>query len=158
LGSSVPKYIIGFNNDFKIGAFDINFYIYARQGQMFISDYAEKFEPNAIENGASVDYWTPENPTNAYPRPNANISRAAMPFATSLRYMDGSFVKIRNITLGFTLPKSVSDKMRVKNLRIYVDARNYFTFSKVKDYDPEGAGSFERPLSKLIVGGINLDF
>ena len=48
--------------------------------------------------------------------------------------------------------------MRVKNLRIYVDARNYFTFSKVKDYDPEGAGSFERPLSKLIVGGINLDF
>ena len=52
---------------------------------MFVSDYANKFEPNAIENGANVDYWTPENPTNDYPRPNANISRASMPFATTLR-------------------------------------------------------------------------
>jgi TonB-linked SusC/RagA family outer membrane protein len=158
LGSAVPKYIIGFSNDFKLGAFDFNIYIFARQGQMFVSDYANKFEPNAIENGAAVDYWTPENPTNDYPRPNANISRASMPFATTLGYKDGSYVKIRNITLGYSLPKSLSDKLHISNLRIYASARNYFTFSKVNDYDPEGAGSFERPLSKLLLAGINLDF
>jgi TonB-dependent starch-binding outer membrane protein SusC len=158
LGSAVPKYVIGFNNDIKFGAFDFNFYIFARQGQMFVSDYANKFEPNAIENGAAVDYWTPENPTNDYPRPNANISRASMPFATTLGYKDGSFIKIRNITFGYSLPNSVSDKLHVRNLRIYLSARNYFTFSKVKDYDPEGAGSFERPLSRLLLAGLNLDF
>ena len=158
LGSAVPKYIIGFSNDVKIGDFDFNLYIYARQGQMFVSGYNGKFEPNAIENGASVDYWTPENPTNSYPRPNANISRASMPFATTLGYADGSFVKIRNITLGYTLPGKLMDRWRINTLRVYVSARNYFTFSKIKDYDPEGAGSFERPLNKLLVAGLNLDF
>jgi TonB-linked SusC/RagA family outer membrane protein len=158
LGSAVPKYILGFTNDFKIGAFDLNVYVFARQGQMFISEYAQKFEPNAIENGASVNYWTPENPTNDYPRPNANISRASLPFATTLQYKDGSFVKIRNITLGYTLPKSVADKIHVRNIRIYASARNYFTWAKVDDYDPEGAGSFERPLNKLLLGGLNIDF
>ena len=125
---------------------------------MFISQYAQKFEPNAIENGAVVDYWTPENPTNSYPRPNANISRASLPFATTLGYQDGSFIKIRNITMGFTMPKNVVEKLNVKNLRVYLSARNFFNFSKVDNYDPEGEGSFERPLTNLLLAGINVDF
>jgi TonB-dependent starch-binding outer membrane protein SusC len=158
LGSEVPDYSIGFNNDFSFKGFDLNFYIFARQGQMFVSDYANKFEPNAIENSAKVDYWTPENPTNSYPRPNANISRAALPFATTLGYQDGSFVKIRNITLGYTLPSKLTQKWKIQHLRWYVSARNYFVFSKIKDYDPEGGGSFERPLNKLLTTGLNVEF
>jgi TonB-linked SusC/RagA family outer membrane protein len=158
LGSAVPDYIIGFNNDVKWKGFDLNVYIFARQGQTFVSDYANKFEPNAIENGAKVDYWTPENPTNAYPRPNANISRASLPFATTLGYQDGSFVKIRNISVGYTFAQNLTRKIGISNLRWYVSARNYFVFSKVKDYDPEGGGSFDRPLTKLILTGINVDF
>jgi hypothetical protein len=80
LGSSVPDYSIGFGNNVSFKGFDLDVYVYARMGQMFVSNYANKFEPNAIENGAKVDYWTPENPTNDYPRPNSNISRAALPF------------------------------------------------------------------------------
>lgn len=158
VGSNVPKYSFGFSNDVTFRNFDLNVYVFGRIGQMFVSDYANKFEPNAIENSARVDYWTPENPTNAYPRPNANISRAALPFATTLGYKDGSFVKIRNITLGYTLPSSIARRVRVNNVRAYVSAKNYFTFAKVDDYDPEGSGSFERPLSKLLVGGINFSF
>ncbi|HEY0040821.1 MAG TPA: SusC/RagA family protein, partial [Flavisolibacter sp.] len=158
VGSNVPKYSFGFSNDFNFRNFDLNIYVFGRIGQMFVSEYANKFEPNAIENGARVDYWTPENPTNAYPRPNVNISRAALPFATTLGYKDGSFVKIRNITIGYTLPSSLARRIRVNSVRLYVSAKNYFVFSKVKDYDPEGSGSFERPLSKLIVGGLNFDF
>ncbi len=158
LGSSVPDYSIGFGNNVTFKGFDLDVYVYARMGQMFVSNYANKFEPNAIENGAKVDYWTPENPTNDYPRPNSNISRAALPFATTLGYKDGSFVKIRSLTLGYSFPKSIQDKLHASRLRIYVSLKNYFTFAKVDDYDPEGAGSFERPLTKLIVAGINLDF
>jgi TonB-dependent starch-binding outer membrane protein SusC len=158
LGSTVPDYSFGFSNDFNFRNFDLNIYVFGRIGQMFVSDYANKFEPNAIENGARVNYWTPENPTNEYPRPNANISRAAMPFATTLGYKDGSFVKIRNITLGYTLPVSAAKKIGVNGIRFYVSAKNYITFAKVDDYDPEGSGSFERPLAKLIVGGLNFDF
>ena len=158
VGSNVPRYSFGFSNDFNFRNFDLNIYVFGRIGHMFVSDYANKFEPNAIENSARVDYWTPENPTNDYPRPNANISRAAMPFATTLGYKDGSFVKIRNITLGYTLPGSVAKRIGLNGVRFYVSAKNYFVFSKVKDYDPEGSGSFERPLQKLIVGGLNFDF
>lgn len=158
IGSAVPDYTLGFSNDISYKNFDLNIYVFARVGQTFISDYANKFEPNAIENGANVDYWTPENPTNNYPRPNINISRASMPFATTLGYKDGSFVKIRNITLGYTLPKTLTQRFHVNSLRWYVSAKNYFTFAKEKDYDPEGEGSFDRPLTKLIVTGINLEF
>jgi TonB-linked SusC/RagA family outer membrane protein len=158
LGSSVPKYTVGFNNDIRFRDFDLNVYVFARVGQMFNSNYAAKFEPNGIENGANVDYWTPENPTNDYPRPNINISKAALPFASTLGYKDGSFLKIRAITLGYTMPSSLTNKMHVASVRWYVSAKNWFTFSKVKDYDPEGAGSFERPLTKLIVTGLTIGF
>jgi TonB-linked SusC/RagA family outer membrane protein len=158
IGSAVPKYSIGFNNDFKFREFDLNIYAYARVGQTFVSDYANKFEPNGIENSANVDYWTPENPTNDYPRPNINISRAAMPFATTLGYKDGSFLKIRTITVGYTLPASLAARLHVSSLRWYVSAKNCITFSKVKNYDPEGNGSFERPLTKLILTGLSIGF
>lgn len=158
LGSAVPMYSMGWGNDIKFKNFDLSILLYARVGQMFVSSYANKFEPNAIENGAVVDYWTPENPTNAYPRPNVNISRAALPFATTLGYQDGSFLKIRNISFGYTLPASLAQKLHVASLRWYVSAKNFVTFAKVKDYDPEGAGSFERPLTKLFVTGINIEF
>jgi TonB-linked SusC/RagA family outer membrane protein len=158
LGSSVPKYTVGFNNDIRFRDFDLNVYVFARVGQMFNSNYAAKFEPNGIENGANVDYWTPENPTNDYPRPNINISKAALPFASTLGYKDGSFLKIRAITLGYTMPSSLAGKMHIASIRWYVSAKNWFTFSKVKDYDPEGAGSFERPLTKLIVTGLTIGF
>jgi TonB-linked SusC/RagA family outer membrane protein len=156
LGAAVPKYSFGISNDVRFMDFDFNIYVFGRVGQMFVSAYANKFEPNAIENGARVDYWTPENPTNEYPRPNSNISRAALPFATTLGYKDGSFVKIRNITLGYSLPRRIQDRLHTR-MRIYVSLKNYFTFAKVKDYDPEGGGSFERPLTRLIVTGLTLD-
>lgn len=158
IGSAVPKYSFGFSNDFSYKRFDLNIYVYGRIGQMFVSNYANKFEPNAIENGAKVDYWTPENPTNEYPRPNSNISRASLPFATTLGYKDGSFVKIRNITLGYNFPVSLMNRFHLSNLRFYVSAKNYFTFAKVKDYDPEGAGSFDRPPTRLLVTGLNVAF
>jgi TonB-linked SusC/RagA family outer membrane protein len=158
VGSEVPDFVIGFSNDISWKGFDFNIYVFARQGQMFESDYANKFEPNTIENGAVVDYWTPENPTNDYPRPTANLSRAALPFATTLGYKDGSFVKIRNITLGYTLPSKFTNRFHIASLRWYVSAKNYFVFSKVKDYDPEGGGSFDRPLTKLIVTGLSIQF
>lgn len=157
LGSAVPKYTIGLNNDFKIGDFDINVFVFARRGQMFVSQYALKFEPNGIENGAVVDYWTPENPTNDYPRPDVNISRSSMPFATTLGYKDGSFIKVRSATIGYTLPAGLTKRMRLGRVRLYVSGRNFLTFSKVKNYDPEGEGSFDRPLTKLFLGGINID-
>ncbi|MCX8481412.1 MAG: TonB-dependent receptor, partial [Sediminibacterium sp.] len=158
IGSTTPNYILSFNNDFTIGNFDLNIFIFARQGQTIKSNFAAKYEPNAIENGTPVDYWTPENPTNNYPRPTTALSRAALPYATSLQYIDGSFIKIRNITLGYTLPKSINNKLKIKKIRVYMSAKNFITLSDIKNFDPENAGSYETPLTKLFVAGVNIDF
>jgi len=158
VGSSVPKYSLGFSNDFSYKNFDLNIYVYARVGQTIFSDYANKFEINAIENGANVNYWTPENPSNDYPRPTLALARSQVIGGSTLGYKDGTFVKIRNITLGYTLPKTLTQRFGIAGIRWYASAKNYFTFSKVKDFDPEGEGSFERPLTKLIVTGLSIDF
>jgi hypothetical protein len=127
-------------------------------GQTINSNYAAKYEINGIENGANVNYWTPENPSNDYPRPTSKTSRTQMYGGSTLGYKDGSFIKIRNITLGYTLPKTLTQRFGMSSLRWYVSARNYFRWSKIDDYDPEGEGSFERPLTKLLVTGLNINF
>ncbi|NIG55519.1 TonB-dependent receptor [Chitinophaga sp. Cy-1792] len=158
IGAQVPKWSGGLNNDFKYKNFDLNIYVYARIGQWINSEYAAKYDPQALENSAPLNYWTPENPTNDYPRPNASLSKSGTPFITTLGYKDGSFVKIRNISLGYTFSPSVLKSLHLSNLRVYVTGKNLFTFSKVKDYDPERGGDLSNPLTKMYVAGLNVAF
>ncbi|MCX8472367.1 MAG: hypothetical protein ORN85_01825 [Sediminibacterium sp.] len=72
--------------------------------------------------------------------------------------MDGSYIKIRNVTIGYSLSNKVLKKINISKLRFYISARNFLTVSKIKDFDPENNGSFETPLNKLVVAGINVDF
>jgi hypothetical protein len=85
-----------------------------------------------------------------------------MPLGTSsLYYIDGSYVKIRNVSLGYTFPEKIAARAGVSKARIYATASNLFTFTKskyLKDYDPERGGSDEFPLSRQIVVGINFSF
>lgn len=67
IGSRVPQWSGGLSNDFRYKGFDLNFNFYARIGQWISSDYYAKFNRNGLNNGARVDYWTPENPSNDYP-------------------------------------------------------------------------------------------
>lgn len=158
LGKQVPAWSGGFNNDIRFKSFDLNIYVFARQGQWINSEYAGKFDPQGLENSAPVDYWTPENPSNKYPRPNAAVSKDGTPYIKSLNYVEGSFVKIRNISLGYTLPVSALQHLHLSNLRVYVTGKNLFTFSKVKDYDPERGGDLSNPLTKMYVAGLNVEF
>jgi hypothetical protein len=94
-------------------------------------------------NQLKTDYWTRTNPTNAFPAPDAGTDR--FPFASTLAYMDGSFVKCRNINLGYQLPGNLLSKAGVSSLRVYVNVTNPFTIYSpfVRDGfgpDPEGNG------------------
>ena len=110
-------------------------------------------------NNLKVDYWTIDNPTNEYPRPNRN--QESITYGSSLNYVDGSFVKLRNISLGYTLPESISSRLKMSSLRVFVTANNPVTWSKYKLFDPERAGnvtSREMPSNRLFLGGINVSF
>ncbi|KAA9339485.1 TonB-dependent receptor [Hymenobacter busanensis] len=155
IGSRVPKWTGGLSNDLRYKAFDLNVLLVARVGQWISSDYYAKYTRNGSSNGARVDYWTPENPTNEYPRPHAT---RALSYVTTLTEREASWAKVRNVTLGYTIPKSVVGRAHIDNVRVYVSGRNLYTLSSLKDFDPEGEGVIDRPLNRAYVVGLNVGF
>jgi hypothetical protein len=160
LGNDVPKAYGGLNNKFTYKGIDFSFFFYYRLGFMINSDFSNaQATMQGRYNNINVDYWTIDNPTNDYPRPNKNQENIT--YGTSLRYMDGGFVKLRNVTLGYTLPESVIDRMKMTKFRIYFTAQNPLIWSNYKLFDPERAGnvtSGEMPSSILYMGGLNITF
>ena len=158
LGSGRPSWIGNLNNDIKFHNFDLNLQLFARWGQMVRYAFTGVYDPQANENSLIHNYWTPENPSNDFPRPNASKSQSATLYYSSLFYKDGSFFKLRGATLGYTLPKRLVNKIHASNIRVYVSGRNLWTYSKIEDYDPERGGNFTNPMTKVFVGGVNVDF
>ncbi len=90
LGSPRPKWSGGIENSINYKGFDLSVYVYARIGQMMDYEYYDNYKPGGVENGANVDYWTPDNPTNAFPRPNAALSQDNYQYYSTLSYESGS--------------------------------------------------------------------
>jgi hypothetical protein len=119
-----------------------------------------------------VDYWTPSNPTNAFPQPV--VTQEFPKYDNSLAYFDGSFVKVRNINIGYSLPKSVAAKLKMESLRIFSSIQQPFIFSqyitKYQGVDPEtwadgeqGVGGGEvsgnvSPAIRTVTIGLNAKF
>jgi hypothetical protein len=168
LGSDIPDWSGGITNRFEFKGFDLSFFVFTRQGYMIRSLFHENFN-NLFGryNNLDVDYWTPDNPTNAYPRPIFNQERPT--YASSMSYFDGSFVKVRNITLGYNFPETWANKIKLQSLRLYVSAQNPFLFSNyVKGIDPERVRTPENnrertaeinadtPSTRLFLFGVNV--
>lgn len=76
---------------------------------------------------------------------------------TSLGYQDASYIRLRNLTLGYTLPKEISRKFYIENLRVYFSANNLWTKTDVLSYSPEAnTGGYPEP--RTILFGLNLSF
>ncbi len=151
LGNYQPKWIGGMTNRFYFKNFDVSIVMYARMGQMVDVPYltsdgsAQGFDffNNSRNNQIKTNYWTPSNPTNGFPRPDASADKFI--YASTLGYQDGSFVKVRSINLGYNLPSKWMNKAGITSLRVYVTALNPFIIYSplVKDglgLDPEGNG------------------
>jgi TonB-dependent starch-binding outer membrane protein SusC len=158
VGSNRPDWSANLVSDLKVGNFDLNIQVFARWGQTILYEFTRNYDPQANENSLLHDYWTPENATNEFPRPNANRSQAATLFYSSLFYRDGSFLKLRGVTLGYTVPKEIASRLKMDNARLYLSGRNLWAHSKIESYDPERGGSVGSPMTKLFVGGININF
>jgi TonB-linked SusC/RagA family outer membrane protein len=160
LGNDVPKAYGGWTNKMTFKGFDFSFFFYYRLGFMINSNFSNgQATMQARYNNLAVDYWTIDNPTNAYPRPNKNQENIT--YGSTLRYMDGGFIKLRNITLGYSLPQPIIDKLGMSKLRIFATVQNPLVISDYKLFDPERAGdigSGEMPSSILWLGGININF
>ncbi|MDR6337840.1 TonB-linked SusC/RagA family outer membrane protein [Filimonas zeae] len=161
LGSVVPKWSLGFQNTFSYKGFDLGIYMIVRWGQMINAEFMGRYNPDGAGNGlAFMDYWTPENPSNDFPRASKSPLNSYAGYQ-SLSFVDGSFMKIKNVTFGYTFPKNVTEKMRLGNLRVYATGSNLFTFTKshlLRNYDPERGGATDDPLTRQFVFGLNVGF
>ena len=105
----------------------------------------------------SLDYWTPENTNAFFPRLGwANGGNRN----TSTRYLqNASYCRLKNVTLGYTLPRNILDKIGVSRLRVYVTGENLLTFtSLIKAFDPETLNNMTYPINRKIAVGLNLTF
>ncbi len=173
LGSAVPNFVAGITNRLSYKGIDLSFFLYARAGQFIQSDFHQG--NNALAgryNNLDIDYWTPSNPTNEFPRPNEN--QESPRYSSTLRYFDGSFLKVRNINLGYNLPNGIVSKLKMQSLRVYTSIQQPFIFSeyrsKYKGIDPEveldngtsngnrGISADLSPATSIFTFGINAKF
>ena len=164
LGHKSPDWTMGFKNTFTWKNFDLSIYLYWRWGQTIQYDLLGMYDPTGIQNFPTYfDYWTTETGDSNHYFPSLNSSRDITDYDGyyALQYVDGSFFKIKNITLGYTLPKKTAKILGIENFRVYATITNPWVIAKsdlLKDYDPENAGSISYPLTKQFVFGVNLSF
>ncbi len=162
LGHENPNWILGLNNTFTYKGFDLTVYIMGRFGQTIYSDLLGQYtaKSSVTQNQISgIDYWTEDNQGAYYPRPGSGDDQSNG--TTALRIYDGSFIKIKNITLGYTLPQSITRHALIQKCRFYFTAYNPWIFcmeSKLDGTDPEMGGSDTFPTYKQFVFGVNLTF
>lgn len=162
VGSTVPKWVAGFQNNISYKNFDLNLFFVARYGQTINAEFLGRYNPSGTGNNFEYfNFWTPENPSNDFPRPRWGAPLSSYVGYQAINFVDGSYIKLRNVTLGYSLPSNVAKKIGAGKVRIYATGSNLFTITRshlLKNYDPERGGSLDYPLTRQFVFGLNLDF
>ncbi|MEK9529977.1 MAG: TonB-dependent receptor [Flavobacteriaceae bacterium] len=165
-GSYQPDFEYGFTIDMDYKAFDLSVQLYGVEGST-IYNGAKQFAYSMKRHRDLVYSWTDLNPTSNIPTPRSNIEHPNVQTSTDLFLEDGSFLRVRNIILGYSLQEDILKKIGVDNLRIYVSAQNPITFTNYTGFDPEVGsnnpftGGLDRgnyPVSATYLTGLSISF
>lgn len=146
LGNPYPAFQYGFNADFNYKGFDLRLFVQGLQGNSLVNAMHWSTRNGSNAGGGwgnferiRMNAWTPENTNTNEPRMTATDPNNNMRFSD--RYVqDGSYLRLKNIQLGYSLPASLLSKVKVTQLRIYVAADNLFTITNYQGFDPEISG------------------
>ena len=149
-----PRWQGSLNNRFRYRALDLSVLATSRIGYTVSSAFVSAYTNlQGRFNNMDVNYWTPENPSNEFPRPSTlGIGN----FAGALALQDASHVRIRDITLGFAVPSRLLGRVGAQRARLYVRAQDPFIFTKFDGWDPEGgfsSGDGNSTASQIDSGG-----
>ena len=138
IGRGQPLHTGGFNNTFEFFGFDLNVFFQWNYGNDILNAARTQFVRGKSEVGYNrwKEYcgrWTPENPMSDIPRVGGWGSSQYSTFEVE----DGSFLRLKNLSLGYTLPSKITKKFFVQKLRVYFSAQNLVTWSDYSGYDPE---------------------
>jgi TonB-linked SusC/RagA family outer membrane protein len=173
IGNPHPDFTYGVNLNLGYKGFDLSAFFQGVQGNQIINMVKRWVDFNNQAGNRSLrmlnDSWTPENPDAVLPILDANDSRSQQP--SSYFIEDGSYFRMKNLTLGYTLPAPMVSKIGLSNVRIYLQAQNLFTITKYSGIDPEvtsvgsapgstvlGVDQGNYPMSKMYQVGLNFGF
>ncbi|MCB0594372.1 MAG: TonB-dependent receptor [Phaeodactylibacter sp.] len=189
IGDPNPDFTFGFNNNFSYGPFGLTIYLNGSYGaeilnysRVVIEGQTSVFNNQAatVADRAQIELVDPsgadDNPENVFlANPDSNIPRPSTNDNNRNNRMsdrfieDGSYLRIQNVRLSYTLPASLTRKARIERLKLYINAQNLYTFTGYSGYDPE-IGAFNQdpllqnvdmgryPSPRLFTFGIDLDF
>jgi TonB-linked SusC/RagA family outer membrane protein len=163
--TQIPKYTFGFGVDLGYKGFSLNAFF---QGVAGLKIYPTANLAFPFNNGADAtwewvtDSWTPDRPNARLPQVTPSNVDDDNYVASDFWLQDGSYVRLKNIQLSYALPSKWLTRAKIKRASIYVNAENYLTFSKYKDFDPESIlnqnSLYHYPMLKTISAGINVTF
>jgi len=155
LGTSFPRWTGSATTRLDWKGIDASVMAVVRLGFMVHDElYTSQSTLAGRYNNVSVDYWTPTNPSNTEPRPNA--AQENPDFGGARGYEEGSFVRIRTLTLGYTIPGDHLGWTRARSLRIYATALDPFLFTKFRGIDPESRTDPGVPSYRTLMMGVTL--
>tara|TARA_Y100001980_G_C14556914_1_gene353608 strand:- start:142770 stop:146180 length:3411 start_codon:yes stop_codon:yes gene_type:complete len=164
LGNTIPKFTYGFSGSIKYRGFDLNMLF---QGLAKLHVYTQSAFTNVTVDNPTIttkwrDAWTPENTDTDIPALRLNSSWDNQ--QSSFWVHEVSFLKLKNIQLGYSLPENVLEALGVQKLYVYANAQNVFTLvdQAYEGYDPErstfNAGQNMYPVPRIVSLGLNLNF
>ncbi|MCK8492676.1 TonB-dependent receptor [Spirosoma sp. RP8] len=172
-GSYFPKYTFGFNTNLAYGGFDLGVAVQGVQGHKILNllrRYVYNMEGNGnLFKGALNRWQSAENPGNGLVNRANRLASGSNGEISTWHIEDGSYVRIRTITLGYTLPSTLLSRLGLSRARVYVTAQNPFTFTKYLGFNPEvnsrpdsalssGEDYGTYPLPRTTSVGLNLSF
>lgn len=163
IGSAFPWLTYGANFTLRKGGFDVSLFFQGVYGNQIYNAVKLRTEGDGTQSTLSTtmrDVWSAENLSGTIPNPGA--SGSSRNFEASSRYVeDGSYLRLKNLQLGYTLPEKFSKKIGISNCRLYMTVSNLLTFTSYTGYDPEVGGGVDwgnYPQSRTVTFGTNINF
>ncbi|AOM76504.1 SusC/RagA family TonB-linked outer membrane protein [Pedobacter steynii] len=173
VGTATPKFTGGFGNTFEYKNFSLNAFINFVSGSKIYNSNRELFDSDGAypqyNSMVLKDGWNRwEKPGDVATHPKAVVNGNRASYKSSSRFLeDGSYIRLRNITLGYSLSDKLTEKLNVSNVRVFVSGDNLITLTKFSGMDPEvsnlndtsnGVSGTKYPVSKKILFGVNVSF
>jgi TonB-linked SusC/RagA family outer membrane protein len=157
IGQQDPKFIWGMSNAFAYRGFKLDIFLHGVHGVTKENSLmTDETWADVRRNTINKNWWTPENPTNEWVVNELYAER--MSGILGAIYENASFVRVKDISLSYTFPKTLLTKYSVNNLRLFVTGRNLATFTNWRGLDPELDSQHQIPLQKEYVFGLNFEF
>lgn len=155
IGRRDPLYIAGLANTFRYKNLSLYVFMHTVQG---ITISNSELGTNQVHADVRLnmmlrEWWTPDNPINTYPRNSNESNPRSIGF-----YRDKSFVRLKDVTLSYEMPRRFVQRIGLERLRLYVNGRNLWTWTDWEGLDPELSNQTSIPLERQITGGVNLSF